>query len=71
MVASQRQYWMLSRLPWVGVETFKIGTPKSRRKETHRETYLECQNIFHLPGEMLSSTTIVNPEIRLEPAPSP
>ena len=35
------------------------------------KTCLEYQDIFHLPGEMLSSTSVVKHEIRLEPGTEP
>jgi hypothetical protein len=43
---------------------------KEERKEIE-ETCLDYQNIFHLPGEALSSTTAVQHEIRLEPGTEP
>ena len=43
---------------------------KEERRDIER-TCLDYQDIFHLPGEMLSSTSVVKHEIRLEPGTEP
>jgi hypothetical protein len=43
---------------------------EEERKEIEK-TCLDYQDIFHLPGEVLSSTSVVKHEIRLEPGAEP
>jgi len=43
---------------------------EEERKDTEK-TCLDSQDNFHLPGEVLSSTTAVKHEIRLEPGTQP
>jgi hypothetical protein len=43
---------------------------EEERKEIEK-TCLDYQDIFYLPGETLSSTTLVKHEIRLEPGTEP
>ena len=45
---------------------------EERKEEREREKIcLDYQDIFHLPGEMLTSTTAVKHESRLEPGTEP
>ena len=43
----------------------------NEERRDNEKTCLDYQNIFHLPGEILSSTKVVKHEIRLEPGAEP
>jgi hypothetical protein len=53
------------------LKRLRLGHLSEKERREIEKTCLDYQDIFHLPGEVLSSTSVVKHEIRLEPGTEP
>ena len=63
--------WSYLDCPREVLRRLRLGHLNDEERKEIEKTCLLYQDIFHLPGEVLSSTTAVKHEIRLEPGTEP